>query len=249
MICDCGNAITEIVSVEHIKWKAESVEIKPREYSALTFRIGGTATIKVDSKTYFLNSNDILYMPQGVAYTADYSDTEILIIHFKTLKNDTSPEVYSLANTEKIYQAFLSANTLWKGKESGFEAYVMSQIYYILGKLCKNEMATIMPEYFINAVSFINSNYTNNSLSTEKICKTAGVSATNLRLLFKKYYQKTPTQYITNLRLEFARGLISCGTPIEEAAEQSGFNDSKYFARVVKKVFNCTPRELKLYGK
>ena len=40
--------------------------------------------------------------------------------------------------------------------------------------------------------------------------------------------------------------IISCGTTIEQAAEKSGFNDSKYFARVVKKRFNCTPRELKL---
>ena len=40
-----------------------------------------------------------------------------------------------------------------------------------------------------------------------------------------------------------------CGTSIEEAAEKSGFSDSKYFARVVKKYFNCTPSAFKLYGK
>jgi AraC-like DNA-binding protein len=36
---------------------------------------------------------------------------------------------------------------------------------------------------------------------------------------------------------------------IEDAACESGFNDPKYFARVVKKHFGCTPRDLKLYGK
>ena len=249
MICECKNPISRIVSVEHVKWKAETFEIKPRDYSALTFRIGGTATIKVDNKTYFVNTNDVLYLPQGVPYTAEYSDTEILAIHFKTVKNDKIPEICSPFRSEQIYQAFLSANTLWKSKEPGFEAYVMSQLYNILGKLRENEITVKMPEYFINAVSYINNNYTDSTLSAEKICKSAGIGATNLRVLFKKYYQKTPTEYITKLRLEYARGLISCGTTIEQAAEKSGFNDSKYFARVVKKYFSCTPRELKLYGK
>ena len=43
--------------------------------------------------------------------------------------------------------------------------------------------------------------------------------------------------------------LITCGVSVETAAEQSGFNDSKYFARVVKKYYHCTPRELKHHGK
>ena len=43
--------------------------------------------------------------------------------------------------------------------------------------------------------------------------------------------------------------IISCGENIESAAEKSGFNDPKYFSRVVKKHFKCTPRELKLYGR
>lgn len=68
-------------------------------------------------------------------------------------------------------------------------------------------------------------------------------------MLFQKYYDKTPIEYITQLRLEHARNLIACGMVIEQAAEKSGFNDSKYFARVVKKYLGCTPRELKNYGK
>ena len=81
------------------------------------------------------------------------------------------------------------------------------------------------------------------------ICTEAGIGATQFRQLFKKYYQKTPMEYITSLRLEYARSLISNGVPVEKASFESGFNDSKYFARVVKKYFGCTPRELKTYGK
>ena len=81
------------------------------------------------------------------------------------------------------------------------------------------------------------------------VCAETGISATLFRKLFKKHYQKTPTEYITSLRLEYARNLISSGMAIKNAAYESGFNDPKYFARVVKKCLNCTPRDLKDYGR
>jgi AraC-like DNA-binding protein len=142
----------------------------------------------------------------------------------------------------------LSAHVLWQKKAPGYKAYVQEKLYHILGLLCESEIISQMPEVFLNAVSYINANYTDNTLNIEKICKNAGINATNLRILFKKHYHKTPTEYITKLRLEYARNLISCGVSIVDAAEESGFNDSKYFARVVKKHFNCAPRYLKSYG-
>jgi AraC-like DNA-binding protein len=249
MICEFENPIIDIVGVEKMQWMSGNFKIAPREYSALAFRIKGTATITVNGKSCFVQSNDILYLPQGVAYYAEYSDTEMIVIHFKTAIDDTFPEVYSNTNAETIYKAFLSAHILWKEKKSGYKAYVCSQLYYILGKMIEGNYSNQIPPFFLSAVSYINGNYTNNVLTIERICKEAGIGATNLRKLFQKYYDKTPIEYITQLRLEHARNLIACGTVIEQAAEKSGFNDSKYFARVVKKHFHCTPRELKSYGK
>ena len=54
---------------------------------------------------------------------------------------------------------------------------------------------------------------------------------------------------MTDLRLEYARSLITNGVSVETAAYECGYNDAKYFARVVKKQFGCTPRELRNYGK
>lgn len=249
MICNCKNPILQIVGVEQVWWKASFFEIPPRDYAALTFRVRGAAEIKVDNQTYFVKENEVLYLPQGVAYTAKYDDNEILAIHFKTQKSDREAEVYPLANSEEILRAFLRAQDFWKNKAPGYEANVLAQLYSIFGKLCNNAITDKMPEHFMNAIAYINANYKSNTLSVETICKNALISATTLRSLFQKYYQKTPTEYITQLRLEYARSLISCGTPIEQAAEESGFNDPKYFARVVKKHLLCTPRELKSYGK
>lgn len=249
MIYDCRNTVKKILAVLYLKWKAENYSSLVREYSALAFRLSGSAVITAGGKKYYVGSNDIIYLPQNLIYDAEYSDTEMLVIHFETSVDDTAPEVYSFANTENIYTSLLKALELWQNKVPGYEAYVQSQLYYIFGQLCENETGTKMPPYFSSALSYINSNFTDSFLSIDRICKETGIGATNLRGLFKKHCQKTPIEYITSLRLDHARNLISSGASIESAAEKSGFNDSKYFARIVKKHFGCTPKELKKFGK
>ncbi len=249
MLFNGNNPVLQIIGVEHLRWSGGAYTVASREYSALAFRISGTATIHAGGNEYRINTNDILYLPQNIAYTAEYTDTEMLVIHFVTAQSDSEAEVYSFQNVEQVYKLFLTAHTLWKNKEPGFPVYVLSQLYMILGVIFEKSTKANQPQHFLNAISFMNSNYKNSALSMDMICAEAGIGATTFRQLFKRYYQKTPVEYITELRLECARNLISGGASIETAAFESGFNDPKYFARVVKKCFGCTPRELKTYGK
>lgn len=249
MIFEFKNTICRITAVEHLKWENGDFDIAPRPYAALSFRIKGSATIEANNKSYSVNSNDILYIPQNLPYFAHYSETEIFVIHFTTLSNDPEPEVYSFSDTEEIHKLFTCARILWQSRNAGFEAYIMAKLFLILGKLCEAETTESIPSYFLNAISYIRSNYANSKLTVDMICKSSGIGATKLRQLFKKHHQKTPVEYITGLRLEYARNLLSGGLTVEEAAEKSGFSDSKYFARVVKKYYSCTPRTFRLYGK
>lgn len=249
MFCSGENAIVKIVGAEHLSWAAENVNVPSRRYSALAFRIKGSAEIAVDDKKYRINENDVLYLPQNLAYSARYTDTEMLVIHFLTLRDDKAPEVYSADTHKMLYKKFLSAYTLWKNKNTAFTPYVLSELYGILGMLYQKKTESDMPKHFSAAISFINSAFKSSSLSVPEICRKSGMGETQLRVLFKKYYSISPTEYITELRLEYARALIAGGISVESAAAQSGFNDSKYFSRVVKTKLGCTPRELKLYGK
>lgn len=249
MFFELENHISEITGVDYIKWEQQSCNVLPREYSALAFRIRGNGTIHYGSNKISVATNDILYLPQNIGYTAEYSDTEIIAIHFKTLNSDNIAEVFSFENTEKLYKLFLKALDIWQNKNTGYKIFVLSILYEILGTIYKEKQKNILPKQFTNAISIINSSYKNNALSVKNICQEAGIGETYFRKLFVNYYKKTPVAYITELRIEYARNLISGGTTIEKAAYKSGFNDPKYFARVVKKYFGCTPRELKTYGK
>ena len=242
------NPILQIVAVEHMRWSGGTYRVEPREHSALAFRIRGTAQIHWEGGSCTVGSSDVLYLPQDLGYTATYTDTEMLVIHFITAASDRTTEVYNLEDSGQIYKQFLRAHALWQNKEPGYQVYVMSQLYGILGTLLENQTKTDLPPHFLQAISYINANYKSN-ISIDSVCAASGIGATVFRQLFKKHYHRTPVAYITELRLEHARNRIAGGVPIEQAAADSGFNDAKYFARVVKKYFGCTPRDLKNYGK
>ena len=242
------NPVVQIVSVEHMRWTGGTYRVGPRNYSALAFRIRGSAQFESSSGVITVGTNDILYLPQDLGYTATYTDTEMIVFHFITRRSDKRIEVYPVEDSGRVYKQFLRAQALWQNKEPGFKVYALSQLYGILGAILESQTKTNLPPHFLRAVSYINENYCS-AITMHKICEASGISATVFRQLFKEHYHKTPVEYITELRLEHARNRISGGVSIEQAAAESGFNDPKYFARVVRKYFDCTPRDLKNYGK
>ncbi len=244
-----SNPVLKIESVFCTKWSGGAFRVAGRPYSALTFRVSGSAVIKGGEKEYRVNPGEILYLPQGMEYTAKYTDTEVVVIHFVTQKNDAEIKVYSLQNTEWVFKLFLSALQLWHSRNPSYFVHTLGKLYTLLGTLSEAETASVLPRYFVQAVSLIHTHFKDSGLNIDWLCEKAGIGKTVFRQLFKKYYQKTPTEYITDLRIENARNLIFSGTAVEIAALQSGFNDPKYFARVVKKKCGCTPRAFKTLGK
>jgi AraC-like DNA-binding protein len=198
---------------------------------------------------YTVNTNDILYLPQGLAYTAHYTETEMITFHFVTEHNDSGIQVFSFENGEKIYKTFLQARESWKSRSPGFPLFAMSALYAVLGMICRKETHAQLPPHFLRAVSILNSSFTNGRLNLGEVCTEAGIAQSRFRQLFRLHYSKTPVDYLTDLRIEHARSCIAGGMSVEAAAEASGFNDPKYFARTVKKRFGCTPKSFKTYGK
>ena len=119
MLYNGENPILRIVGVEHMVWSGGTFSVAPRTYSALAFRIAGSALIQSGGKEEEVQTNDLLYLPQGLAYKAQYTDTEMLVIHFVTAKNDEELKIYSFQNGEEFYKRFLKACALWEKKEPG----------------------------------------------------------------------------------------------------------------------------------
>lgn len=232
-----------------MSWDDGNFDIAPRNYSALVFRIRGDASITVHGKKMCVGTNEVLYMPQRLGYRAEYTETEVIVVHFIAENDDREAEVYTFENPEPIFRRFLQMSICREEKKPGCKARELSILYDILGTISEINVNSEVPPYFLRAISEIHSRFRDSELGIEDVCHSAGISGTTFRTLCHRYLGKRPTEYITDLRLEYARNLISSGESVESAARKSGFDDPKYFARVVKKHFGISPRELKLYGK
>lgn len=95
---------------------------------------------------------------------------------------------------------------------------------------------------------YIDQNY-KEKLSIELLCNHFFCSRGTLINNFKKSYGKTINGYLTEVRIEHAASLLALtANPISEIAEQCGFSDQNYFAKVFFKLKNKTPTEYRCLG-
>lgn len=78
--------------------------------------------------------------------------------------------------------------------------------------------------------------------TVDKLCAIMNMSRTSFYNKLKDLTNKTPSDYIRVIKLnKAAKLLLEKELTITEIAEQTGFNDAKYFREVFKKHFNTTP--------
>jgi AraC-like DNA-binding protein len=80
----------------------------------------------------------------------------------------------------------------------------------------------------------------------EDLAKTVGLSRAGLAQKFKKYLGDTPLHYLTVLRMQKARALLSSTNDnIESIAEAVGYSDAFSFSKVFKRITGVPPRDFR----
>lgn len=84
------------------------------------------------------------------------------------------------------------------------------------------------------------------TLDYAKLLEKANVSKSYLWKTFKKYLGITPTEYINNMKLEYAYDLIiSTEKPLLDVCMSSGFNNYSYFHRLFLKKYKISPNKIR----
>ena len=97
--------------------------------------------------------------------------------------------------------------------------------------------------YFLKIMKYINTYY-NENLSLKDVAAVVNLNPNYVSQLFKKSSGSTFSHYLTNLRINNAKKLITTtNTSINEIASQTGFNDYFYFLKTFKKMTGKTPSE------
>ena len=86
-------------------------------------------------------------------------------------------------------------------------------------------------------------------ISVEAVAKIIGLNTKYFSQLCKSYLGSTFLEYLTNIRMEKAKQLLSEGTlSVKEIAESTGFVDGNYFSRVFRHYYGITPSSFKEEG-
>ena len=149
-------------------------------------------------------------------------------------------------NVENYIDTIL--NLLRNKNSSDFQ--ISHNIYSILCELAVPPPLQISPaEDTINkAVQYMRDNY-NLAITIKEVADFAGVSVFYFTRLFKRLMRVSPHAYLTNLRLDNAKSLLTytCYS-IEEVAEKSGFQSSTHFIRAFKQSTSITPKNFRKYS-
>lgn len=248
MIYNRYTEIPRILSIGRMAWEASAHTVKARNFSALSYRLRGEGRIQAGDTAINITQGSVLFIPAGTDYTCDYTDTAIICFHFYSNAVLTeAPQVYDLPDPISIEFLFQSALKCWENKQPGYELQGIGIYYQILAMLNQYDVNRAnLSEKLRRATELLKTGFKDPELKIADVCMRCGISESALRKFFSRHFEKSPVQYLTQLRLEYARTLmLSRHISIETAAYASGFSDAKYFARVVKKTYGCTPSQLK----
>lgn len=123
--------------------------------------------------------------------------------------------------------------------------YKRKLIEELLGQLkkMKSQKATGNERIVKDAIRYIEQNYHRN-LSVNEIADKLYISPSNLMHAFKRNTSMTVNDYITEVRIEKAKALLSTNRfKIYEVCDKVGLKDPRHFSQVFKRYTNLTPKE------
>ena len=159
---------------------------------------------------------------------------EICQNHITTDANDIFSYSFRTYLTDFIGKLFSTESAL-------SEIVALAHFYDIISKH-KGEVRSDKNRYVEEAKSFVNLNF-HLRISVTELAGMQKISDRYLYNLFIKYEGISPKQYLTNVRIENAKELLSSSdSSISEVAASVGFPDVLTFSRFFKNALGLSPR-------
>lgn len=96
-------------------------------------------------------------------------------------------------------------------------------------------------------VQYIEANYRDRNLCTDALADKFSLTPAYLGRLFRESMSKSISDYISDVRISKAKGLLEGGShTVDEILDRIGWENKKYFYTVFKKNFGVTPTEYRL---
>lgn len=216
----------------------------------LIYKISGETLTFYDGKKLYFSAGSVEFLPkkEWVDYHVErlaYGDC--IDIHFDTdcpLPDEAITEDFS--DNKILRPLFERIYRLWVQKQEGYYPRCMALFYEILAELQKAS-ACYLPADTTRKISpgveYLHAHYCDKALDYAHPAQLCGISYTYFKRIFLQKYGIPPLHYVTRLRMERARELLSTGQyRIGEIATLCGYDNVYYFSNAFKKHFGVAPK-------
>ncbi len=240
------------------------------DFHKIIFCLAGEVAYTMEGKTWFLKAKDILLVPKGRIHKSSISSRDkyervIVWIKDEYLRSFSdgektlaelfsSPSCNVKADKESLALIMRILASLEMQEGGGlFGAGIMRDAYFteLMVLLCRMTLEqSNTPSQFVSDPKFdeilfyINNNL-EKELTVDGLAKSFYMSRSYFMQRFKETVGCSVHSYITEKRLFNALELIKGGTPVGNAAAESGFADYTVFYRNFKKAFGVSPAQIK----
>lgn len=226
----------------------------------------GSVTVSAGPEKYHCHNNEIIYISPQTVHTAvsDTTGSSLcgFVFHPSLLKPYLSESnlsilpvcgksmLYSKESSyyEKLSETLKNTIAIYNDKPSTYRLDMTANILLLLSLLlnsgavfnCKknNLYCQIKP-----AIEYIEKNY-NQIIRVSDLSRLVNVCDDHFIRMFKATTSRTPTAYITDVRLHQALKLLSMHQySVSEISELTGFSGIQYFSRIFKERIGISPSE------
>lgn len=210
------------------------------------------------TKTVVAKKNDIVYLPDDVAYTSSWQNKDqidYISIEFKLEDNQGNPV---LLNDEIDVIATDKYNVLTDAFENFYSVYTLGALGYklkcralffdilmnIVLENTRNDIKNIDRSMY-KGILFLENNYMED-ISVKELAKMSNMCETGFRAKFHKIKGMSPVEYKNYLRIKRGAELLrNDDYTVSAVAETVNIPDICYFSKLFKRYMGVSPREYK----
>lgn len=209
----------------------------------------GKGSIVVENKEFLFEHGTIVCIPPNrVHYNVsfeDYAHIAVRVSHFLNPTQETVPVFYD--DEEKTFETICKiALRYFYQKENG-KGHMLYALYHALCGFFESKADQHKSNHDVEKVkNTMIDHFSDPGFHLADALCGIHYSIGHFRRLFCMEMGMTPLEYLTRLRLEYAKRLLeenhALMIPIAHVALQSGFYDARYFSRVFKAYVGLTPQ-------
>lgn len=230
--------------------KSYHIERNNSKTNVIAFVESGYLHVKTEEKKIAVGPNQSLFLPNSIKYSiyADKKNPPVMYwLNIRGIVFDSIIASFKLDTMLcecKIIDLFNNIVSLAKEFDNNFNN-ISENVFSLLLRL-RDSRITASSEENENSEENIYEayicNHIQSNFSVKKMAKDLHVSADVINRIFTKNYGITPYQYYQNMRIDFAKHLLSKSElTIEDIAKRLNFTDRNYFSLYFKKKIGSSP--------